>query len=39
MKLRLVASVALQLAILLGIGLLGVLLALMDRLSEHHGGK
>jgi uncharacterized protein (TIGR00645 family) len=30
---------ALQLAILLGIGLLGVLLALMDRLSENHGGK
>jgi uncharacterized protein (TIGR00645 family) len=30
---------ALQLAILLGIGLLGVLLALMDRLSEHHGDK
>ncbi len=30
---------ALQLAILLGIGLLGVLLALMDRLSESHGGK
>jgi uncharacterized protein (TIGR00645 family) len=30
---------ALQLAILLGIGVLGVLLALMDRLSEHHGDK
>jgi uncharacterized protein (TIGR00645 family) len=29
----------LQLAILLGIGLLGILLALMDRLSESHGGK
>jgi uncharacterized protein (TIGR00645 family) len=28
-----------QLAILLGIGLLGVLLALMDRLSESHGDK
>jgi uncharacterized protein (TIGR00645 family) len=30
---------ALQVGILLGIGLLGVLLALMDRLSESHGEK
>ena len=30
---------ALQLAILLGIGLLGVLLALMDRLAENRGDK
>jgi uncharacterized protein (TIGR00645 family) len=29
----------LQLAILLGIGVLGVLLALMDRLGESHGDK
>jgi uncharacterized protein (TIGR00645 family) len=28
-----------QLAILLGIGVVGVLLALTDRLSEGHGGK
>lgn len=34
-----IKDAVLQLAILLGIGVLGVLLALADRLSEGHGGK
>ena len=32
-----IQAAALQLAILLGIGAVGVLLALADRLSERHG--